>query len=114
VRGLALKAGEETEADLVLDWGRHVLRGVVVDESGAPLAGAEVSLRWENDEEGTKSTSSRSTITDDAGRFSFSELGRGVHTVVVVEEQYRQAQIPHDVGSDPADLQIQLVPAPRR
>lgn len=59
------------------DYTRGVLVGTVTDEGGTPIAGAEVTVR--NNQQGYQTT----TITDANGRFSAVALATGTYTVIV-------------------------------
>jgi uncharacterized GH25 family protein len=68
---------------LALDWGDHEFAGRVLDDRGEPVAGADVVLAWFHDDAGSHSTSNRELRTDDGGRFRFTRLGPGRHTLDV-------------------------------
>lgn len=93
VRGLELAEGAPNSVSVVLDWGDLEVSGMVVDEGGAPVAGAKVSLRWSHSEDSLESSSSRNAVTDSAGRFSFSEVGPGTHRIAVSKEGYLQEEM---------------------
>lgn len=98
VRGIRLAPDEEKEAVVVLDWGRHQLRGTVLDPTGAPVAGARIALHWTLTRPGLQSSSFRNAISDAEGRFEFSELGAGEHRITVNCPGFLQKQMTHDVG----------------
>lgn len=98
VRGIVMEAGQGVEVTLVLDWGQHAVSGTVQDESAAPVPGARVSLQWSHESGKILSSSYRNAVADEAGRFSFSELGPGEHRITVNAPGYLQVQTVVDVG----------------
>lgn len=77
VRGHELTAGQAS-LQFVLDIGNHGLAGQVVDEGGAPAAGAHVRLdRCFTAGNGIRCVSTRTLVTDQNGRFGFERLGPG-------------------------------------
>jgi hypothetical protein len=107
VRGLILEPGGDKDVVLVLDWGSEQLSGTVAASGGGPLGGARVHLFWNRQGEATGSSSYRSTVTDGAGRFSFTQLGRGQHNLSASAPGYRSFQTGVDVGGAAA-VAIQL------
>jgi hypothetical protein len=103
VRGVQLAGGDEKDLTLVLDWGTHVAAGSVVDERGAPVAGAQVSLNWAQSAGGAQSSSFRNAVTDAAGRFSVSELAAGDHKLSVTSPDHGSVHVQYDVGAGAAD-----------
>lgn len=81
--GLQLPEGQRVQADLVVDWGRFSIAGVVQSEAGEPYANARIIARWNGSRNGLISDSTRVTQTNTTGEFSFSELGPGVHEIIV-------------------------------
>lgn len=78
-----------------------VVRGMVVDLEGAPVAGAVVTLVGRKD--GPRAT------TDGAGRFEFHGLAAGETTLAVEAEGFaRLGEGPFEVGGTPLQLRIQL------
>ncbi len=108
IRGLTLEAGAEAEVDLVLDWGERSIRGTVVDDSGEPVSLARVDLHWQHAWEAGRSTSYRSTSSDRAGRFEFSELGGGAHKLIVDAAGFRRQRVQLDLDSEEAQTTIVL------
>jgi hypothetical protein len=113
VRGIRAVPGSTGEATIVLDWGAESLSGVVEDDAGAPLPGANVTLDWSLARDGVTSTSWRSAVTDAAGRFSFSELAPGDHKVTVNAAGFVPAHATHDVGSVARVSPTDTAPEPR-
>ncbi len=62
---------------------RGGLRGRIVDERGAPLAGERVVLDRD-----------RSTMTDDSGEWSFDRLEAGLHGVALPRDRWLMARVP--------------------
>ncbi len=100
VRGIQCSPPADTVARLTLDWGKNALAGSVVDEHGGPVTGANVSLYWSMSSDGVQSSSFRSSVTDAAGRFSFSELAHGEHKLSVSSSTHTPAQETYDVGGE--------------
>jgi len=110
VSGLTLRAGGEADVLLVLDWGEQEMAGVVLDDRGDPVAGAQVSLSWSHASGGLQSTSQRATSTDLTGSFRFSQLGPDEHRLEVRATGYRRAQSRHEVGRNAPKIEIRLEP----
>jgi outer membrane receptor protein involved in Fe transport len=79
------------------------LHGVVRDVGGAPLPGATVSLRVGNE--------SRTTHTDESGRFSFSDFPLQRGNLSVSASTFQSIQVPLDAISYSQELQLVLRPA---
>ena len=80
----------------------------MLDAGGAAVSGARVSLHWSHAEGEVQSSSARNTVTDAAGRFAFSELGKGEHTISASSESHVQSQATYDVGSGAAPPVLRL------
>ena len=79
-----------------------VLRGRVIDSiSGQPVADAIVRLPGLQ----------RYTLTTDAGLFRIDDVGRGVHTVVVIQLGYGEKTVRLDVQADTLHV-IRIEPQP--
>lgn len=98
--GIQLEPGKMTTAILVLDWGHEEMAGQLVNsDSGEPVAGAEVRLFWIDEEQGVTSRSRRQTVADGGGYFIFTELGPGLHTIIVTAPGYhsfRREAVPRE------------------
>jgi tetratricopeptide (TPR) repeat protein len=71
------------------DWrGRGRLLGTVTDESGAPVEGAEVTLRPGNDPVKHESAGPSSTKTDKKGHWSFLGLAQGTWGVLIEKDGF--------------------------
>ena len=79
VSGINVAAG--AAVTVVVDVGSYRLDGRLLTGEGSPAAGARVLLEWSGGSGGVTSRSSRETIADADGAFSFGELGGGVHVV---------------------------------
>ncbi len=91
--GIQLEPGQTTSVSLVLDWGNEEMAGQLVNSAdGEPVAGAEVTLFWSDEEQGVTSRSKRQTVADGGGYFIFTELGPGPHTISVTARGFRPAR----------------------
>ena len=116
VRGLSLAEGSEADVEIVLDWGTDDVAGSVVDADGNPVSAARVTLTWQHAWKAGRSSSHRSTRSDDGGEFRFSQLGPGSHSLSVEAPGFRRQKVTVEPGADPAELRVVLVGAraPRR
>ena len=103
IQGATLEPDAELEVVLVLDWGSHSVTGSVVDDSGAPVAGADVRMAWSHSSQGLRSVALRSAKSDGQGRFQFSALGTGVHQLTALASGARSVAINYEVGSNKPD-----------
>lgn len=110
VRGVSLGSAAQGDVRLVLDWGNHVLRGVVVDDRGRALAGARVDLSWLHESAGLSSGSSRRTQTNAGGSFEFTQLGPGPHTLEVHADGYPPTREAYPVRRLTEEVEIRLAP----
>ena len=83
IRGIDVRAGEVSEARVVLDVGDCVVAGVLADAWGAPVAGAVLSLSWSHESDGIHSYAHRSAGTGPDGGYRFDGLGAGAHELRV-------------------------------
>jgi hypothetical protein len=112
VTGLQLLAGEERDVVLVLDWGEHVLEGVVLDDRGQPVAGARATLAWSHRRGSLSSLSRREAVTDVSGAFRFAQLGPGPHALEVRASGFRVASEKLDGDRYAKEVEIRLEPSP--
>lgn len=89
IGGIQLETGKNTTVELILDWGNEELAGLVKNMEGDPVAGAEIKLLWSVQGQELISRSRRQTVTDGSGYFIFTELGPGLHTVIVSAKGHR-------------------------
>jgi len=87
---------------------RSTITGVVSDQAGAAIVGAQVELK-------TARASQQSTITDQSGGFHFNEVPAGKYQVVVSYESFESSTIEVNVGAQPpVPLQVVLAIASLR
>ena len=87
--------------------GSERIDGRVLDPVGYPVSVANVSLRWEHIENGVRSSSRRTGVTDANGVFSFSGVGTGLHSIVVSVAGYKTLRKDHD-SMEQAEVVLQL------
>jgi len=78
LRGLMVSSGEVTQADLALKEARHIVGGIVLSESRAPLPGASVELQYYGyTAEGLERTATTGTTTGNIGdpKWVFTRTG---------------------------------------
>jgi hypothetical protein len=102
-------AAESADVTLVLDWGTQVVEGVVRDEDGEAIGGANVTLSWSMKIEGGQSSSIRHTVTDSSGAFSFSELSAVEHRISASAPEFKSEQTAVSVGRGEV-VEIELSP----
>lgn len=108
ISGIHLSAGEELEVRLVLDWGNHQVAGVVVDDTGAPIAASELFVTSFRRDGGLRTHAIRKAITDEAGYFLFTQVGPGYHTIRSDVAGFHATILDHYVGSDNPEVIIGL------
>lgn len=108
VRGLHLAPGADTEVRLTIDWGTYEISGSAVDEEDTPIAAARVRLYWNRQEGGIESSSYRDTVTDEAGRFTLTQLGRGEHRLHISSPGYEVYETRYDPGGTEAFPTVRL------
>lgn len=106
--GIQLRAGERRRMQISVDWGDHALVGQVLDDRGAPVAGSRLELTWQMDQGGVSSRSRRLVTSDAEGWFGFDRVGPGVHQLSAATSNFRTAQVQHEVGFDPPEIQVHL------
>lgn len=107
--GLTITNGEILDVRTVLDLGGADLRGRVVDEAGAPVSGADVTMSWVRRDGGVVHESLRRTTTDRAGQFVFSELGAEARDLIVRAPNFEAARLGpvFPSGGESVDIQLQ-------
>ncbi len=108
VQGLELKPGGRLHVPLILDWGEHELRGIVLDTNNNPVPASRVILRWSHEEEGVTTNATRRTASDTQGFFAFNNLGPGPHTLQVEAPGFLPVAIDHDLSRQGYDLTVRL------
>jgi protocatechuate 3,4-dioxygenase beta subunit len=109
VSGINLQPGGSVDAELVIDWGDTEFTGQALDGSNRPVAGASVQLSGRFVGRGIQSSSLRRTTTDADGRFRFSELGGGMHTLTIKMNGFETATQAIDTSKYIGHLGIELV-----
>jgi protocatechuate 3,4-dioxygenase beta subunit len=108
IKGLRLEPGEQIHVSMVLDWGDHSIRGQVVDSTGIPVPASRVVLNWSHREETLDMYTTRRTATDSEGRFAFSNLGPGPHSLKVDAPGFLSVDIDHDLIRQGYDLTVKM------
>ncbi len=108
VQGIRVSPEPAESVTVVLDTGRHVLQGWVLDRFDAPVAASSITLDWAVRENGLRNSSTRKTLTDQNGNFVFTGLGPGLHSMQVSAAGYNTAALNIDVGIDPMEIVIEL------
>jgi protocatechuate 3,4-dioxygenase beta subunit len=108
VQGFHLSAGEKRHLPLVVDWGEHRIRGLVLDANGNPVPASRVVLRWSHEGEGIITEAIRRTAADIQGHFAFSNLGPGPHSLNISAPGFSGVDINHDLTQQGYDLTVKL------
>jgi protocatechuate 3,4-dioxygenase beta subunit len=108
ISGINLSAGEKTDVNLVLDWGSHQVTGLLVDDTGRPIAASELFVTSLRRSSGLRAHAVRRAVTDEAGYFLFTQVGPGYHTIRVEAPGFDATILDHDVGVDTPEVIIRL------
>lgn len=108
VQGLHLEPGDEQHVAIVLDWGPHELRGVVVDRRGNPVPASRIVLSWTHEADGIRTRATRRTSSDANGHFTFSRLGPGAHALRVDAPGFEPVALNHDSSREGYELTVRL------
>jgi hypothetical protein len=108
MKGLHLEPGQRVDMPMVLDWGGHSIRGQVVDSRGNPVPASRVVLNWSHRDERLDTQTTRRTATDVHGRFAFSNLGPGPHSLKVDAPGFLGVDIDHDLSRQGYGLTVRL------
>jgi len=108
VDGLELKAGDKLHLPLVMDWGQHEIRGVVLNALGNPVPASRILLQWSHQADGITVKTTRRTAADTQGHFAFSRLGPGVHSLQIDAAGFSPVVIDHDVSRQGYELTVRL------
>jgi len=93
---------------VILDTGRHMLQGRVMDGNDEPVAAASITLDWAFRNNGLRSSSSRKATTDQNGSFFFTGLGPDLHTMQVSAAGFKTAVQTIDVGAGPNEIVVEF------
>jgi hypothetical protein len=96
VRIAGVDGGSSAPIDLIIDTGGNEIYGFVVNEAGQPVPARSVVLSWQHDNGFISASTTRRAVADAQGRFSFGQIGPGVHTILVDAEGYELARVEHD------------------
>jgi hypothetical protein len=108
VRGVQLAPGDAVHVPLVIDWGEHEIRGLVVDHRGNPVPASRVVLKWTHKDDGIRSSTIRRTAADAQGNFLFSQLGPGVHRLEIDAPGFGRIELDHDASREGYDVLVKL------
>jgi hypothetical protein len=108
VRGIRLDPDEELHVPLVVDWGEHEIRGLILDRRGNPVPASRIILKWSHQEAGISSVATRRTAADAQGNFMFSQLGPGPHTLEITAPGHRLVTVGHDASRQGYELTVRL------
>jgi hypothetical protein len=108
VRGIELDGGAELHLPLIVDWGRHELRGMVVDAAGNPVPASRVILNWMHEADGIVTRATRRTAADAQGQFAFSDLGPGPHSLTIDAPGHLPVALEHDLRQQGYDVTVRL------
>ena len=93
---------------VVLDWGDHEIRGLVLDRFGHPVPASRILLKWSHETDGISSVSTRRTAADAHGNFQFSQIGPGTHSLMVDADGFETVSLDHDASRQGYDLTVRL------
>jgi hypothetical protein len=108
VQGLHLNPGDKIHLPLVLDWGEHQIRGIVVDAHDNPVAASRIILKWSHEVDGITTKATRRTAADTQGQFAFSNLGPGPHSLQIDAPGFSTVDIDHDLSRQGYDVTVRL------
>lgn len=108
VEGIRVSAEPKEPITVILDTGRYVQKGQVMDRFGVPLGQSAITLGWAFADNGLRSTSTRRITTDQHGQFVFTGLGPDLHTLEISSAGFNTATKTINVGADPVDIVIEL------
>lgn len=95
--------------NLVLDWGSYQLPGRVLDSKGQPVPVSDIYLIWTLRENGVSSSSTRKTAANAEGYFLFTQLGQGLHKILINNAPgFEKFELEYDVSLDGEEVLVQL------
>ena len=106
--GIVLRPGQSHHVEVPLDWGKEWLLGQVVDDQGAPVARAQVVLRWTQSYLDVSSESRREVMTSLEGYFAVSNLNAEDYTVTVQAAGYESSRVQYRRGQGEQEMHITL------
>jgi len=108
VQGLHLNPGDKLHLPLVLDWGEHEIRGIIVDAQDNPVPASRIILHWSHQADGITTRATRRTAADTQGHFAFSNLGPGPHSLQIRAPGFSSVFIDHDLTQQGYDVTVRL------
>ena len=112
VKGMHVSPEPEEPVTVVLDTGRNVLQGQVINRYSEPVAASNITLIWEFRLNGLLNSSIRKTTTDQNGSFVFTGLGPGLHTMRVSAAGFNDAVLTIETGIDSGEILVELEDRP--
>jgi hypothetical protein len=108
VKGLRLNSGGKLHLPLVLDWGEHEIRGIVVDAQDNPVPASRIVLKWSHQVDGITTMATRRTAADTQGHFAFRNLGPGPHSLQIDAPGFSSIAIDHDLSRQGYAVTVRL------
>jgi hypothetical protein len=105
--GIQLPAGGEAEVVALLDIGNQQVSGRVIDDRGAPVAGANVTLSWTQRQPPLLHESLRQSVSAADGGFLFTRLGAVPHQIIVQAPGFLRAELGAATGGR---VDVRLMP----
>ena len=115
VYGLTLLPDEKNYCEITTDIGSLQLFGIVTREDGVPIPDVDIKMRYsQSHDDGYKSTTIRSKVTNATGEFQFSSLGSGARTLIFSAYGFNRYEIDIDPSLNPGPHSIALSSAVSR
>ncbi len=108
VQGLRLNPREKLHLPLVVDWGGHEIRGLIVDARGNPVPASRIVLKWSREADGITTQATRRTAADAQGHFAFTDLGPGPHSLRIDAPGFAGVELDHDLSRQGYELTVRL------